>query len=159
MELDRMPPGLERILSGEGFRRRRRLVLPFCTTDLQGYPRIALLTFSEIRAVSPTHFAVSVAAGSRTAANLTRRRRATLLYLQRGLAASLQARAGRGRASDANPDRHLFPLSVYRVRLDQPSGREGDVSLLSGPMFAGKDSRGLFSEEVFEELGRAFRWP
>ncbi len=153
-----MPPGLERILSGEGFRRRRRLVLPLCTTDFQGYPRIALLTFGEVRAVSATCFAVSVSAGSRTAANLIRRKRGTLLYLERGLAASVQARAGRGRVSAANPDRHLFPLSVYRVRLDQPSGREGDVSLFSGPRFAGKDSGGLFSEEVFEELGRALRW-
>ena len=94
-------------------------------------------------------------AGSRTAFNLVRRKTATILYLQRQITASIQARAGRGRVSSADPDRRLFPLAVERVRIDRPAAAEGDVSLLTGPTFAGPDAERLFSEELFAELGKS----
>ena len=96
---------------------------------------------------------VAVTAGSRTSMNLIRRGQATLLYLTRGVAASIQARAGRGRACGTDPDRQLFPLSIERVRLDRPKPGEGNVALLAGPTFTGAGGR-LFSEELFEELGK-----
>jgi hypothetical protein len=151
-----MPRPLERVLSGDGFRRRKRLALPFSTPDPNGCPRVALLTLGEVRAVSPVKLAVAVLAGSRTAANLIRRRRGTLLLLQRGMAAYIQARAGRGRVSESKPERQIFPLTVAGVRLDAPSEGEGDVVLLTGPTFGGSDARELFSEDLFEELGSAF---
>ena len=148
-----MPRAIEEALSGEAFKRRRRLVLPLLTTDPEGYPRAALLTLSEVRATSARSLAVAVSAGSRTSLNLIRRGQATLLYLTRGVAASIQAKAGRGRACGADPDRQLFPLSIERVRLDRPRPGEGNVALLTGPTFTGAGSR-LFSEELFEELGK-----
>jgi hypothetical protein len=53
-----------------------------------------------------------------------------------------------------DPDKQLFPLSVLRVRLDRPSEGEGDVALLTGPTFTGRGASRLFSEELFEELGK-----
>jgi hypothetical protein len=149
-----MPRDLQQALSGEGFRRRRRLVLPLITTDPQGFPRVALLTLGELRANSPAGLAVAVLGESRTAFNLVRRGVATVLYLHRQMTASIQARAGRGRVSTADPARRVFPLAVERVRLDRPAETEGDVSLLTGPTFTGRDSGRLFSEELFAELGK-----
>lgn len=151
-ELTALPPEVQRSLGGDAFRRRRRLVLPFLTADPEGYPRAALLTAGEIRALSASALAVAVLAGSRTALNLIRRRQATLLYLQRNVAASIRLRAGRGRTSRKDPDRTLFPLAVFRVKLDRTSAREGRVGLLAGPLFSGADAPSLFSEELFAEL-------
>jgi hypothetical protein len=149
-----MPRDLETALSGDAFRRRRRLVVPLLTADPEGFPRVALLVLGDVRASSSSRLAVAVMAGSRTAFNLVRRKTATILYLQRQVTASIQARAGRGRVSSADPDRRLFPLAVERVRIDRPASSEGAVSLLTGPTFAGPDAERLFSEELFAELGR-----
>ncbi|MGH9366459.1 MAG: hypothetical protein ACRD3M_02135, partial [Thermoanaerobaculia bacterium] len=119
-----------------------------------GFPRAALLTPGEVRANSATQITVAVLAASRTAVNLIRRRRATLLYLHRSVAAAVQARAGHGRVCAHDPERHLFPLVVHRVRIDRPAPEEGNVSLLAGPTFTGSDSARLFSAELFEELGK-----
>ena len=154
-DFSRMPRDLEAVLAGDGFRRRRRLVVPLLTTDPEGFPRVALLTFGELRAVSSSRLVVAVMAGSRTAFNLVRRGTATVLYLQRQVTASIQARAGRGRISSADPARRLFPLAVERVRIDRPAASEGDVALLTGPTFTGRDADRLFSEELFAELGKA----
>jgi hypothetical protein len=153
-DLDRMPRPLHAALGGSGFRRRRRLVLPLLTADPEGFPRVALLTFGEVRANSASELAVAVRAGSRTEFNLVRRATATLLYLTRPLTASVQARAGHGRISRSNPSRLVFPLRVERVRVDRPSPEEGDVALLAGPTFTGRDAGDLFSEELFAELGK-----
>jgi len=154
-ELPRLTPAIERSLAGAVFRRRRRLVLPLLTTDPEGYPRAALLTPAEGRALSPTRISVAVLAASRTAINLIRRRQATLLYLTRGLAASIRLRAGRGQVSVSDPDRTIFPMAVFRVRLDEPIDvASGDVMLLAGPAFGGAGAGRLFSEQLFEELAR-----
>ena len=152
-----MPRDLETALSGEAFRRRRRLIVPFLTADPEGFPRVALLALGDVRASSASRLAVAVMAGSRTAFNLVRRKTATILYLQRRITASIQARAGRGRVSSADPDRRLFPLAVERVRIDRPAETEGEVSLVTGPTFAGPDAERLFSEELFAELGKVAR--
>lgn len=154
-ELSRLPPEIQRSLGGEAFRRRRRMVLPFLTADPGGYPRAALLTAGEVRANSPGTMAVAVLAGSRTALNLIRRRQATLLYMQRHVTASIRVRAGRGRTSRHDPDRTIFPLSVFRVRLDQAAPVEGNVALLAGPSFSGAGAASLFSDELYAELGEA----
>ena len=152
-ELERMPKDLHCALSGEGFRRRRRLVVALLTTDPQGFPRAALLTLGEVRANSPAEIAGAVRARSRTALNLVRRASATILYLHRGLAASVQARAGRGRVCDFDPTRRVFPLTVLRVRIDRRGPDEGQVDLLTGPTFTGRDADALFSESLYAELG------
>jgi hypothetical protein len=153
-EMDRLPWDLEQMFSGDAFRRKRRFVLPLLTTDAEGYPRVALLTAGEVRANSARQLVVAVHAASRTAVNLIRRRRATLLFLHRSVAASIQARAGRGRVSSRDPDRHLFPLAVHRVRLDSPDPSEGDTRLQSGPTFTAAQAGWLFSAELFEELSK-----
>ncbi len=153
-DFSRMPRNLQTALSGAGFRRRRRLVVPLLTTDPEGFPRVALLTLGEVRANSPSQIAVAVQAGSRTAFNLVRRGTATLLYLNRSLSASVQARAGRGHVSSSDPARRVFSLQVERVRVDTPAEKEGEVALLAGPTFGGSGASGLFSQELFEELGK-----
>jgi hypothetical protein len=153
-ELDRMPRDLQSALAGDGFRRRRRLVLPLLTTDPEGFPRVALLTLGEVRANSASRLAVVVRARSRTSLNLVRRGHATLLYLHHRMTAWVQARAGRGRVCGTDPERRLFPLAVEHVRVDRPAASEGDVALLTPPTFAGRDADRLFSEELFAELGR-----
>lgn len=129
-------------------------MLPLLTTDAQGYPRAAYLTPGEVRANSATELAVAVPRGSRTAANLIRRRQATLLFLSRRLTATVQLAASRARVSRSDPRRRLFPLSVVQVSLDRPDPREGEVFLSFGPTFGGRDAGRLFTEELFEELGR-----
>jgi hypothetical protein len=150
--LDRLPRDIEFALSGAGFRSRRRLALPFLTVDPGGFPRAALLTLGEVRARSRTELAVAVRAGSRTAANLIRRRTATLLYLARNKAVWVQAKAGRGRSSDYDPDRLIFPLTIGSVKVDRPATEEGVVALAGGPMFSARGSDQLFSDELYAEL-------
>src|SRR6185369_1103291 len=152
MEFDRLPKELEEILSGTGFRARKRLALPFLTIDPEGFPRAALLTLSEVRANSRQGLCIAVQAGSHTAANLIRRQKAALYYLARSWTAWIQATAGHGRTSDADPERQIFPLSVFRVKVDRAGLREAEVGLTSGPTFAARGSRPLFSQELFEEL-------
>src|SRR4029434_6871233 len=120
-ELREMPRDLHAALGGEGFRRRRRLVLPLLTTDPEGFPRGALLTLGEVRAHSGSELHLAGLSASRTAFNLVRRATATLVYLHRAIAASVQARAGHGRVSTADPGRRVFPLSVARVRVARPA--------------------------------------
>lgn len=107
----------------------------------------------EVRANAPDELAVAVRGKSRTAANLVRRGHATLLYMHRGLTASVQARVGRGHVCEFDPERQVFPLRVVQVRIDRPDPAEGDVELLTGPTFAGPDADMLFSEPLFAELG------
>lgn len=153
-ELDRLSSELQAALAGDLFRRRVRLVLPLLTTDPSGFPRPTLLTPGEVRANSATRISVAVRATSRTATNLIRRPAATLLYLHGTLTASIQARVGRARVCELDPDRQIFPLQVFRVRLDRPDPSEGAVALSAGPRFGGRDADRLFSPEMFEELGR-----
>jgi pyridoxamine 5'-phosphate oxidase-like protein len=153
-EYDRLPRQLERILSGKGFRERKRLALPFLTVDPEGFPRAALLTLSEVRALSPTQLTVAVQSGSHTAANLIRRQKAALCFLARDCAAWIQATAGHGRGCDADPERQIFPLAVYRVKLDRGTAGEEEVGLLAGPTYSCPDGREDFSEQLFAELAR-----
>jgi hypothetical protein len=152
-EFDQMPRELADILSGRGFRARKRLALLFLTMDPEGFPRAALLTLSEVRATSRTEVCVAVRAGSRTAANLIRRQKAALCYMARNLVAWIQATAGHGRACDADPERQIFPLAVFRVKVDRAAAHEAGVKILSGPTFSAPDGREIFSEELFAELG------
>ena len=153
-EFDRLPRDLERLLSGEAFRERNRLILPFLTLDPEGFPRACLLTLSEIRAHSRAALSVAVRTGSRTAANLIRRHHATLLYLSRHRVLWIQARAGHGRTCDRDPGRQIFPLSVFRVKVDRPNAEEENLSLAAGPTLSAREAGTLFSEELFDELGR-----
>ncbi|HSS45267.1 MAG TPA: hypothetical protein VLO07_08000 [Thermoanaerobaculia bacterium] len=152
-EFDKLPRDLELLLSGEAFRKRNRLILPFLTLDPAGFPRACLLTLSEIRARSRTALSVAVRTGSHTAANLIRRHNAALLYLARDRAVWIQARAGRGRNCDAEPGRQIFPLSVFRVKVDRPNAAEETLSLAAGPTVSARAAGTLFSEALFEELG------
>ncbi len=154
MEVDRLPVDIQFALSGAGFRARRRLALPFLTVDPGGFPRAALLTLGEIRAQSRTLLSVAVRAGSHTAANLIRRKTAMLFYLARNKAVWVQGKAGRGHVSLFDADRHIFPISVVRVKVDRPLPEEGAVALAGGPTFTSGSRERLFSEELFEELGR-----
>lgn len=153
MELDQLPREIQFALSGAGFRARRRLALPFLTVDPGGFPRAALLTLGEVRARSRRELVVAVRAGSRTAANLIRRRTATLLYLARNHAVWVQAKAGRARVSDVDPDRQIFPLSIVNVKVDRPTAEERPATLAAGPTFTLRGSENLFSDELYAELG------
>jgi hypothetical protein len=152
-ESKNLPSGLKRLLGGEGFDARRKLSISLLTCDPEGIPRAALLSFSEIRALSASRLAVAVSSGSRTEANLIRRRGATVLFLDAGMAMSIRARAGKGRPSMSLPEKKIFPLSVVSVKEDAPLEGEGGVALASGPRFAGPGAEALFSPDLFDELG------
>ena len=66
----------------------------------------------------------------------------------------VQASAGHGRICSADPDRQIFPLTVFRVKVDHAGSREGGARLLAGPTYSAAEGLELFSEELFEELGR-----
>ncbi len=151
----RIPDHLSRLLGGAGFRLRRRLILPLLTCDPEGTPRAALLTLSEVRALSRSRFAVAVSGGSMTEANLIRRQGATLLYLDAGASVSIQARAGKALVSRSSPDKRIFPLQVVRVKEDRPLPGEVSFSISSGPRFSGRGASALFSPALFRELSRA----
>ena len=151
----KIPEDVSRLLGGAGFRLRRRLILPLLTCDPEGFPRAALLTFSEVRALSRARFAVAVSGGSRTEANLIRRRGATLLYLDAGSSVWIQARAGKALVSRTCPEKRIFPLQVVRVKDDRPLPGEASISISNGPRFSGKGAPALFSPALFRELGRA----
>ena len=149
-----LPSGLHQALSGKAFRERKHLALPLVTIDPEGFPRVALLTLSEVRAISRRELQVAVRAGSHTAANLIRRQKAALCYFARNCAAWIQASVGKGRVCDADPERQIFPLSVCRVKLDRADAREESVELLAGPTYSHSENDEIFSEQVFAELGR-----
>jgi hypothetical protein len=151
-EFGQMPRELAEILAGKAFRARKHVALPFLTIDPDGFPRAALLTPSEVRATSRTELCVAVQGGSRTAANLIRRQKAALCYMARNFAAWIQATAGYGRTCDTDPERQIFPLTVFRVKVDRPTRHEEGVELLSGPTFSTPDGEELFSDELFAEL-------
>jgi len=152
-ESKRLSAGLTRLLGGEGFEARRKLAIPLLTCDPQGTPRAALLSFSEVRALSPTRLAVAVSSGSRTEANLIRRRGATVLLLDAGAAVSIRSRAAKGRPSASLPEKKLFPLTVISVKHDAPLEGEAGIALANGPRFAGPSAEGIFSPSLFDELG------
>ena len=150
-----MPRDLEILFSGKGFAERHGCALPFVTVDPGGYPRAALLSFGEVRAHSGKRLSVAVRTRSHTAANLIRRPQAMLYYMSRGGCVLVQARAGHGRACDCDPDRQIFPLSVFRVKVDRASLQEGPVEILTGPLFSAAEPDRIFSQPLFEELGKA----
>ena len=153
-ELERMARDLHTALAGDGFRKRRRMVLPLLTTDPEGFPRVALLTLGEVRANSASELAVAVRADSRTAFNLVRRGTATLLFMNRRTTASVQARAGRGRASGADPARRALPAQGRARPRRSPGGRRGRGRPPDRADFGGAGAAGLFSDELFDELGK-----
>jgi hypothetical protein len=154
-ESKNLPSRLKHLLGGEGFDARRKLSIPLLTCDPEGIPRAALLSFSEIRALSPGRLVVAVASGSRTEANLIRRRGATVLLLDAGMAMSIRARAGKGKPSVSMPEKKIFPLSVLSVKEDAPLEGEGGVALANGPRFAGPSAETIFSQALFDELSTA----
>lgn len=153
-ETSRLSPALVRLLGEEGFRARRKLAIPLLTCDPEGIPRAALLSFSEVRALSPRRLAVAIASGSRTEANLIRRTGATLLVLDAGLSVSIRSQAGKARISEAQPDRKIFPLRVVGVKEDEPLPGEQQVAIVNGPRFAGARAESVFLPALFEELAR-----
>jgi hypothetical protein len=151
-ESTKLSSELVRLLGEDGFRARRKLAIPLLTCDPEGAPRAALLTLSEIRALSPRRMAVAVSSGSRTEANLIRRPGATLLLLDAGLSVSIRCEAGKARVSAVRPDRKIFPLRVVGVKEDEPLPGEQNVAIASGPRFAGPHAEDMFSAPLFDEL-------
>ena len=150
-----MPRDLEILFSGKGFTERHGCALPLVTVDSGGYPRAALLSFGEIRAHSGRRLLVAVQTRSHTAANLIRRPQAMLYYLSRRYCVFVQARAGHGRSCDCDPERQIFPLSVFRVKVDRAALREGPVEILTGPLFSAAHPDQIFSQPLFDELGES----
>jgi hypothetical protein len=67
----------------------------------------------------------------------------------------VQAKAGRARVSDADPDRQIFPLTIVNVKVDRPPADEGAVALAAGPTFSLRGAERMFSEDLYAELGAA----
>lgn len=153
-ESEKLPRNLEALFSGRGFSQRHGCALLLATIDPEGYPRTALLSFGQVRALSGKHLAIAVRTRSHTAANMIRRRKAMLAYLGRDCCAFVQVDVGRGRACDCDPERQIFPLDIFRVKIDRTDPEEGNVEILTGPLFSAAEPDRIFSQPLFDELGR-----
>lgn len=95
-----------------------------------GFPHHAFLSGDEVSAAAEGRVAVSLAAGSRSAANLDRRRRGALLSSAGGALVTRAVRRRRNaRPLAADPARRLYVLEVVREVAAVPlPGENGEVA-------------------------------
>jgi Pyridoxamine 5'-phosphate oxidase len=107
--------------------------LPLITVDHQGRPHPMLLSYLEVRALDAGSLALVVAAGSRSARNLTDRGRASLLLVEPDLVFYVKASVVDGPLDvDEQPELALFVLAVEEVLEDSATGREAGTQIVSG---------------------------
>jgi hypothetical protein len=124
-------------LAGRHPGRHHGLVLPFCTVDAEGWPHVALLSYTEIVARDRTTFRVALYADSASAHNLRRTGLATLLVFDSGLAQYVKLRGTElPQRIEATPWNAVFELRVEQVLSDAADPkREGGSVLTSGISF------------------------
>lgn len=112
----------------------RSLVLPICTMDDAGFPHVALLGAWEVVALDARRLRLAVATGSRSAANMRRDGRATLLIIDSAAAHYVKLTVTEARpAMRAAPWNAAFDARVADVLEDaaDPS-REAAARITSG---------------------------
>ena len=157
---DALPSGLSQRLGGGGLARHASLAIPIVTVDEEGWPHVALLSYSEVAAVAPSSLRLAIGASSATAANLRRTGRVTLVVVDADLVQYVKgsARESPGRL-DTQPWTAAFDVSVHAVFEDAADPqREGGARVLGGITFAAADSWRPSRAAVLAELlsrGRA----
>lgn len=141
-------------LSGREPRRYRRLVLPLCTVDAEGWPHVALLSHTELVARDPATLRAALYADSRSAGHLRQSGRATLLVFDAGLAQYVKVRAEElDERIAATPWNAVFELRVEEVLGDAADpGREGGSILTTGVTFEPDPSHDVVRAAVLAAL-------
>jgi hypothetical protein len=119
---------------GPGSAPDRALVLPLCTVDDAGFPHVALLGAWEVTVADTSALRFAIGGGSRSAANLRRSGRATLLIVDEAAAHYVKLRVTEASgAMRAAPWNARFDASVVDVLEDATHPeREGTSHLVSG---------------------------
>jgi hypothetical protein len=108
-----------------------------CTTDADGFPHPALLSYSDVRAEGPSALRIGVHARSTTATNLRSAGRLVLSFIDEAGAWYVKASVSGPEAP--HPDRAgivVFPLTIATVLTDAvDTSREPDAAIVSGVRF------------------------
>jgi hypothetical protein len=149
-----LPPGLVERLGGSNLARHASLAIPIATVDEQGWPHLALLSYSEVIAASSSSLALAVGASSTTADNLRRRGRVTVIVVDADLVQYVKGSAREVAASlEATPWNALFEVAVQAVFEDAADARrEGGARVLGGITFAADPAWGASRAALLAEL-------
>ena len=111
------------------------------TVDDAGFPHPALLTYRELRAAGARALRLSVATGSRTAANLRRSGKATLSFVDEDGVWYVKAEVDGAELAGGADRAAVFPLRIVQVLADAVDSREPDAAIVSGIRFARTEAR------------------
>ncbi len=134
LRTDALNDDLFRRLSGAEVDAFAALALMVCTTDAEGWPHPAMLSYFEIAAVDRENLRLAVYKDSRTCANMRDRDKATLIIVDENLVCYL-----RGTVTQVTPAMGVAPfnammnLRVEHVKFDAaPADLEPDAFVTSG---------------------------
>jgi Pyridoxamine 5'-phosphate oxidase len=149
-----LPSELVRRLDGSDLERYSSLAIPVATTDGEGWPHVALLSYSEVIAVSPSLLRVAIGSSSTTAGNLRRTGQVTIVVVDTGLVQYVKGSAReRKPALDAAPSNAMFDVAVRAVLDDiADPQREGGARVLGGITVAADDAWRRSRAAVLDEL-------
>jgi hypothetical protein len=149
-----LPSALVERLGGSDLARHASLAVPIATVDEQGWPHIALLSYSEVIAASPASLAIAVGSSSTTAGNLRRAGRVTVVVVDTDLVQYVKGSAREVAPSlEATPWNALFEVAVQAVFEDAADARrEGGARVLGGITFAADPSWNASRAALLAEL-------
>jgi hypothetical protein len=122
-------------LAGE--RTAPSIAVPICTTDDEGFPHPAMLSYAELRSDGGRGLRAAIWGASRTARYLRDRRRLTLFFVDESVTCYVKARVdGAESPHPSAPGVAVFPLAIESVSLDRvDTAREPDAVIESGITF------------------------
>ncbi len=146
----RLPQDLQAALEDSTF---ETLAVPLLTTDRQGYPHVALLSFLELIPCRRERLAFFIHPGSRTASFLQKNRICTLIFAGEHFAYYLK---GAVRFVGLIEGVVVFVFTVETALQDRPGHAEEDTFLISGLRFKAPESeigrRRSLREKVASQL-------
>jgi hypothetical protein len=115
-----LPAGIAKLLDGADLEGRQGLTFLLVTTDVDGWPHVAMLSVGEMLALDPHTLRVALWLASTTAHNLTRSERALVALVADGSGYNVRVRARRGADLDFGAEGRLasFVLRVDEVLED-----------------------------------------
>jgi len=125
-----LPSDLLKALSQSDLPSRLHGVLSLVTLDAEGRPHPMLCSYLEVLAVDPATIRLAIAAGGRSARNLTERRAATLIVVDPERTVYVKCRAAGPPLLVGALER--FVLGVEDVLADAADPSEGPVRITSG---------------------------
>jgi hypothetical protein len=114
-----LPGAVVGLLDGADLDARVGLAIELITVDVDGWPRVALVSAGEVLAMGPATVALALWPGSRTTANLERAGRALLAFVDGGAAWRIALDARRVADVEAPERRAVFAARVADVRRDE----------------------------------------